>query len=292
MILIAGASNIDLARKIARILNCDFVLANTTRFPDQELKVELACDLHKKNVLLLQSMSNPINDNLMELLLLADTAKKAECNSITAIIPYIGYARQNNPSHTHSPTSIALVAKLIETSGVDRAIMVDIHSEQSQDFFKIHIQNLNPTDLFIPHLKFGSDYIAISPDAGGIPRAKSFAEKLGIDFIALTKTRKPNGECDIAGITTDIKHKNCIIIDDIVDTGDTLCKAAELLMKSSARSVSACITHAVFSKHCIEKLKQLNFEEFFITDTIYHKSLPTFIKCISIDQLIAYSITS
>lgn len=287
MMIISGSSNVKLAKQISKNLKCELIIANTKRFPDQELRVQVNRDLYKQDIIILQSTTRPANDNLMELLLLADIAKRSGSERITAIIPYFGYSRQDRPSYTFGPISASLIAKLIETSGVDRVVTVDIHSKQSEGFFKIGIKNLDPTGLFISRFKDNKNYIVVSPDIGGLTRAKGFASKLGTDIAIINKSRDINGECTMFNIIGDIKGKDCIIIDDIVDTGGTLCKAAHLLIENGAKSVSACVTHAVFSDDCIHKIEQAKFKSFFITDTIPHQKLPSFIKIVAINNLIS-----
>ena len=291
MIIIGGSSHLVLAKQVSDKLGCDYIIANTKKFADQELKVQIDKDLYAQNVIILQSTTRPANDHLMELLLLADTAKRAGCNGITAVIPYFGYSRQDRPSYEYGPISASLVARLIETSGIDKVITIDMHSRQSEGFFKIGVKNLDPTDLFTKEFKRHNNYIIVSPDVGGLPRARMLASKLGTDLAILNKSRNFQGECIMSEVIGNVIEKDCIIIDDIADTGGTLCEAVKLLKQCGAKSVSACISHAVFSEDCIDKIDQAGFAEFFITDTIYHKELPSFIKVIPISGFIADAIS-
>jgi ribose-phosphate pyrophosphokinase len=287
MIIIGGSSHQFLAHQVSDILGYDYIVAKTKKFADQELKVQINRDLHRKDIIILQSTTRPANDHVMELLFLADTAKRSGCNNITAVIPYFGYGRQDRPSYEYGPISASLVARLIETSGIDKVITVDMHSKQSEGFFKIGVKNLDPTDLFINEFAKNRNYIVISPDIGGLARARILASKLNTDLAIINKTRDFNGQCIMSDVIGDVKGKDCIIIDDIVDTGGTLCEAVKLLMLKGANSVSACITHAVFSENCVDKIKQAGFAEFVVTDTIYHENLPFFIKVIPTARLIA-----
>ncbi len=287
MIIIGGSSHPGLTERVAERLGWELIKANTKKFADQELKVQIDKDLYEQDVVIVQSTSRPANDHLMELLLLADTAKRAGCRRITAVIPYFGYGRQDRPSYTYGPISASLVGRLIETSGVDRIIALDMHTKQSEGFFRIGVKNLEPTDLFIPELKSRDNYVVVSPDVGGLPRAKIYAAKLGTDLAIINKSRSSSGECTMSDIIGNIAGKSCIIVDDIIDTGDTLCKAAHLLINSGASSVSACITHAVFSDDCIEKIEQAELEAFYTTDTIDHPQLPSHIKVIATHKLIS-----
>jgi ribose-phosphate pyrophosphokinase len=286
MIIIGGSSNPNLAQQVANKLGYDFIIAETRKFADQELKVQISRDLYKQDVIILQSTTRPANDHLMELLLLADTAKRSGCRSIAAVMPYFGYSRQDRPSYEYGPISASLVARLIQTSGIDRVITVDLHSKQSEGFFKIGVKNLDPTELFIPACEEEKNYIIISPDIGGLPRARGLASKLGTDLAIINKSRNTNGECIMSEVIGHVAEKHCIIIDDIVDTGGTLCEAAKLLMHHGANSVSACITHAVFSEDCIDRIEQAGFLKFCITDTIYHHTLPSFIKVVPTSEII------
>ncbi|NDD99239.1 ribose-phosphate pyrophosphokinase [bacterium] len=287
MIVIGGNSLPTLAQQIAGKLGCECIVANTKKFADQELKVQVNKDLSGEDVIIVQSTKRPVNDHLMELLLLADTAKRAGCNSITAVIPYFGYGRQDRPSYEYGPISASLVAKIIETSGIEKVVTVDMHSKQSEGFFKIGVKNLDPTDCFINALQKNSNYIVISPDIGGLPRARILASKLGTELAIISKTHDLQGRCKMSDVIGNVSGKDCIIIDDIVDTGGTLCEAEKLLIQKGANSVSACITHAIFSENCIDRISKAGLAEFFITDTVHHQNLPSFIHVIQISELIA-----
>ncbi|NQY44013.1 MAG: ribose-phosphate pyrophosphokinase [Legionellales bacterium] len=286
MIVIGGSSHPLLAKQVAGELGCDYIIANTKKFADQELKIQINKELYGNDVIILQSTTRPVNDRLMELLLLADTAKRAGCNSITAVIPYFGYGRQDRPSYEYGPISASLVARIVETSGISKVITIDMHSKQSEGFFKIGVRNLAPTELFASEFRKRSNYIVISPDVGGLPRARVLASKLGTDLAIINKSRDPQGKCIMSNVIGNITRKDCIIIDDIVDTGGTLCEAGKLLIQSGANSVSACITHAVLSKDCIDRVSQAGFYKFFVTDTVHHQNLPSFINVIQTSNLI------
>lgn len=286
MIVIGGSSHPILAEVVAGKLGCDCIIANTKKFADQELKIQIDRDLHGEDVIILQSTTRPANDNLMELLLLADTARRAGCNSITAVIPYFGYGRQDRPSYEYGPISASLVARLIETSGVDKVVTLDMHSKQSEGFFKIGVKNIDTTDLFIDVLQKNNNYTVVSPDIGGLQRAMAMASKLGTEIAVINKMRDIQGKCIMSDVIGNVAGKDCLVIDDIVDTGDTLCEAAKYLMQSGASSIRAYITHAVFSGNSIDKISRAGFVEFFITDTIHHQNLPTFVNVIQTSDLI------
>lgn len=291
MIVIAGSSHTQLAINIAHKLSAELVIANTQRFADQELKVRIDKDIRGREVIILQSTCNPANDHLMELLLLADAAKRAGSSRITVVTPYLGYSRQNKNSHLHEPTSASLIAKLIEVAGVDCIAAVDLHSENLIDFFTIELRNINPLPLFLPFFLPIYDYVIVSPDAGSIARAAKFAEQSNEPLAIIDKSRNHNGECVMSKITgNSVLNKNCIIVDDIVDTGTTICNAAALLKTHGANSVAACVTHGVFSSGAMDKIKHARFEKFYVTDTIYNNQLPPYITLVSIAGLIANSL--
>jgi ribose-phosphate pyrophosphokinase len=292
MIIVAGNSHFRLARDIARRMPAKFAIANTKKFDDQELKVQLDGELYEKEVMIVQSTSKPANDHLMELLLLADTARRAGAKNIIAIIPYFGYSRQDTASYAHEPISANLVARLIETAGIDTVMTIDLHSKQSEKFFKIGLCNLDPVPLFVSKFACRDDYVVVSPDAGALPKAKVFAMVLQVELVMMSKSRRPDGECIMTELVGQVKGKHCIIVDDIVDTGSTLYRATALLRENGARLVSSCVTHGVFSTDALDKLKQANFDCFYVTDTINHSNLPSFITVIPIAELIASALHS
>jgi ribose-phosphate pyrophosphokinase len=292
MIIIAGNSHTYLANKISKTVGAPIILANTAKFEDQELRIQINGNLYEKDIAILQSTSKPANEHLMELLLLADTARRAGARKIIAIIPYFGYSRQDRPSYNCGPISASLVATLIEASGINKVITVDLHSGQSEGFFKIGVQNLDPVPLFANLYKDLDNCIVISPDVGGMPRAQKLASYLRVDLGVINKIRnRITGECAMSDIIGNVAGKNCIIIDDIIDTGSTIFKASDLLFENGAKSVSACVTHGVFSGDCIKKIEKSHFDKFYITDTINHKLLPDKIEVISVNDITSKAIT-
>jgi ribose-phosphate pyrophosphokinase len=286
MIIIAGNSHQELSQTIASKLHVPLIIANTKKFEDQELRIQMDGNLWQQDVIIIQSTSKPANDHLMELLLIADTAKRAGSNHITAVIPYFGYGRQDRPSYSNGPISASLVATLLEAAGVDRVITLDLHSKQIEGFFKIGVQHFDALSLFAKLFKDTNNYIVVSPDIGGVTRAQKFANLLGVELAIINKVRSSNGKCVMNNIIGNIEGKNCIIIDDIIDTGETLHHACELLMQNNALSVSACVTHAVLSKLSIEHIENSNFANIYITNSIKQESLSTKIKVIDISDLI------
>lgn len=285
MIIIAGKSHSELAKTIATKLSSPLIIANTQKFEDQELRIQVDGDLYEQDVVIVQSTSKPANDHLMELLLLADTAKRAGARRIIAVIPYFGYSRQDRPSYSNGPISASLVATLLESAGIDRVLTLDLHSKQIEGFFKIGVHNFDSTLLFAKLFENVENYIVVSPDIGGINRAQKLADLLGINLAVINKSRNVNGECVMNNMIGEINGKHCILIDDIIDTGRTLTRACELLLQKGALSVSACVTHAVFSGSCINNIEKSPFNKFYVTNSIKNEKLPNKIQLISISEI-------
>lgn len=290
MKIISGSSNRRLASILARKLNIELLETRINKFQDGELKVQISGKIGRE-VIILQSTCTPVNDNLMELLLLADAAKRAGADRITAIIPYFGYSRQNLAFQKNSPISASLVIKMIGNAGITEVITLDLHSSQLEGIFNVPIRNLASVGLFLPKIAKLRDVIIVSPDIGGIPRAKNYSSRLGSNLAIIDKTRSiDTGTCIIEGIIGNVKDKNCVIIDDIVDSGGTLCLAAELLLGQGAKSVEAFITHGVFSGNAISRINNSDLEKLYISDSITLKEKSDKIIQLSIDELILENI--
>jgi ribose-phosphate pyrophosphokinase len=282
MIIIAGSSHKTLALEISKFLGVEYLEANSNIFADHEWRIQINRNLYNKNVFIVQSTSKPANDSLMELLLIADTAKRAGAKKITAIIPYFGYARQDRPSYRYGPISAKLVADLIETSGINRVITIDLHSKQSEGFFNIPIQNIDPLPSFAERFKNLSNVVVVSPDIGGINRASNLANLLNCNFAIINKTRQADGSCHMQKLIGHIKDKHCILVDDIVDTANTICQAATTLKNEGCSQVDCVVTHAVFSSDSLEKIMNSNINNFYISDSIETNLQSDKIKKISI----------
>lgn len=281
--IMAGNSIKVLARALSQYLDLEYLEAQLERFADEELRVQLATPLYEEDVIIVQSTCKPANDHLMELLLLVDAAKRAGARRVVALIPYFGYSRQDRPSYEWGPISSRLIATLLEASGVDHLITLDLHSKQSEGFFKIAVQNIDPIALFVEHIKKSSDLVVVSPDVGGLIRAQKLAESLRCDIAIINKSRKTYNSCQMSHhIIGVVKGKSCIIIDDIVDTGTTLCNAARLLKEKGALRVEVIVTHAVLSGESILKLEQAPIEKIMTTDSIEQKFLPSYFHIIDI----------
>jgi len=272
MKIMAGNSNLPLARAIAGYLELPLTDASVRRFADEEIFVEILENVRGEDVFLVQSTSFPANDNLMELLICIDALKRASAQRITAVIPYFGYARQDRKPGPRTPISAKLVANLITEAGADRALSVDLHAGQIQGFFDIPTDNLYAAPAMAADIqaRYGDqDLMVVSPDVGGVVRARALAKRLDNAPLAIVdKRRERPGESEVMNIIGDVKGRHCILIDDIVDSGGTLCNAAQALMDQGAKSVAAYITHGVLSGGAVAKIDKSALRELVITDTI------------------------
>lgn len=271
MKLLACNSNITLSKEIAKYLKLNLVDADIKRFSDHEVFVEIRENVRGEDIFVVQSTSRPANDNIMELLITIDALRRASARRITAVIPYYGYARQDRKAAPRTPISAKLVANLITSSGADRVLTLDLHASQIQGFFDIPVDNLYASPVFTDDIKnnFSSDNLVIvSPDVGGLVRARDIAKRVGADLAIVDKRRPRAGVSEVMNIIGDISGKNCIIIDDIVDSGGTLCNAADALIEKGASSVSAYITHGVLSSNANEKIANSKLKNLVITNSI------------------------
>lgn len=302
-VLFSGNANKSLALSVANLLGIQLGSVNIKRFNDGEISIQIDKNVRNKEVFIMQSTCSSndasVNDNLMELILLVRAIKRSSAASVTAVIPYYGYARQDRKCRPRVPISAADVAMLIEGSGVDRVVSVDLHCGQIQGFFRnAPVDNLYASIIFVPYFveKKLSDVVVVSPDAGGVKRAKQFAENLasfGIhaNMAMISKERAGAGVIDSMQLIGNVDGKHAIIVDDLCDTAGTLCKAAKLLKKQGARSVYAAITHPVFSGPALERIGKSVIKEMVIADTIPLKpNAPSNIKQVSIAPLLAEAI--
>jgi len=264
-------SNRPIAEAISAYLNLPLTRASIRRFSDMEVFVEINENVRGEDVFVIQSTSYPANDNLMELLVTLDALKRGSARRITAVLPYFGYARQDRKSGPRTPISAKLVANLITESGADRVLTLDLHAGQIQGFFDITLDNLYAAPVFIKDIKEkfnGDDLIMVSPDVGGVVRARAFAKGLNTDLAIIDKRREKAGESEVMNIIGDVRDRRCILIDDIVDSGGTLCNAAVALMDHGAKSVSAYITHGVLSGGAVARISASPIETLVATDSI------------------------
>lgn len=271
LMIFTGNANIDFANRVAKCLDIQLGKANVSKFSDGEVAVELLENVRGSDVFILQPTCNPTNDNLMEILVLTDALKRASAGRITAAIPYFGYARQDRrPRSARVPISAKLVANMLMSAGIDRVLTVDLHADQIQGFFDIPVDNIYASPVLLKDIKASrhENLIIVSPDTGGVMRARAFAKALNVDMAIIDKRRPKANEAEVMNIIGDISGKTCIIVDDMVDTAQTLCKAAEALKKQGAVKVSAYATHPVFSNKAIERISDSILDEVVITDTI------------------------
>ena len=271
MKLVSGNSNIELSQDIAKYLGINLVKATIKKFPDKEIFVEIQENVRGEDVFVVQSTSFPANDHLMELLITIDALKRGSSKSIAAIMPYYGYARQDRKSGPRSPISAKLVANLISIAGANRALMVDLHAGQIQGFFDIPTDNLFAAPVFIDDIKkkFESkNTVIVSPDVGGVVRARAIAKRVDCDLAIIDKRREKASVSEVMNVIGEVSKKDCILIDDICDTAGTLTNAANALKNKNAKSVYAYITHGVLSDPAIERINNSPIDKMIITDSI------------------------
>src|SRR6056300_1428013 len=270
MHIISGNSNPILANQISKELKVKIIDVTVTRFSDQEVFVEINENVRGKNIFVIQSTSMPANDHIMELLITIDALKRASASTVTAIIPYFGYARQDRKVGPRTPISAKLIADILTTAGIDRLLTIDLHAGQIQGFFYKPVDNLYAAPVItkdiIKNYK-NRDLVIISPDVGGVVRARGIAKRINGDLAIVDKRRDKANESEVMNIIGDINNRDCIIVDDIVDTAGTLCNAAEALIDAGAKSVSAYISHGVLSGPAIERIKNSKLNELVITDS-------------------------
>ncbi len=271
MKLIAGNSNRPLAEAISAYLGMALTQAAIRRFSDMEIFLEILENMRGEDVFVLQSTSYPANDNLMELLITIDALRRASADRITAVLPYYGYARQDRKTGPRTPISAKLVANLITTAGADRVLTLDLHAGQIQGFFDIPLDNLTTAPVFTQDIKDnfdGNNLVVVSPDVGGVIRARAIASRLDADLAVIDKRRERAGVSEVMNIIGDVRDRRCVLVDDIVDSAGTLCNAAEALIREGALEVVAYVTHGVLSGGAVGRISASPLKEMVITDSI------------------------
>jgi len=271
MKIVACNSNIPLAQAVADKLGMPLTNATVRRFADMEIFVEIHENIRGEDVFVIQSTSYPANDHLMELLITLDALRRSSARRVTAVVPYFGYARQDRKSSPRSPISAKLVANLITQAGADRVLTMDLHAGQIQGFFDIPVDNLYAAPLFARDIKTrfaGRELMVVSPDVGGVLRARAIAQQLNTDLAIIDKRRPQAGVSEVMNVIGDVEGRDCIIVDDIIDSGGTHCNAAEALMKNGAKSASVYVTHGVFSGAAVERVAKSPIEVMIVTDSI------------------------
>ena len=271
MKILSGTSNLKLSKDIAKNLKLKLINSNIKRFADGEIYIEINENIRGNSVFVIQSTSNPANDNLMELLLIIDALKRSSAKNITAVIPYYGYARQDRKVAPRTSISAKVVANLITNAGASRVLTVDLHAGQIQGFFDMPVDNLFTTPLFAKYIKKkfpNKKLICVSPDVGGVQRTRGLATRIKADLAIIDKRRPKPGQSQVMNIIGDVKGKTCIIVDDIIDSGGTIINAVSALKKEGAVDVYVFITHAVLSGDAAKKIQNSKIKKLIITDTI------------------------
>ena len=289
MKIITGSSNQPFAQKVAEHCFTDLVPAELNRFSDGEICVEVHENIRGKDVFLVNSTCTPVNESLMELLIMIDTAKRSSAQRITAAIPYFGYARQDRTSASRTPITAKLVADLLQRAGAHRILTMDLHAGQIQGFFDIPVDDLTSRVVFAKDIRRNisteEPTVFVSPDAGGAVRARKFADMFHGDIAIVDKRRPQAGVSEVMALIGDVKDKHAILVDDIVDSGGTLCKAAEAILDAGALSVRAYITHGVLSNGASKKIDSSKLEELVISDSIPYKGTSKKVRQVSLAPL-------
>lgn len=268
--IITGNANKDLAEKIAKGLDKDIADSQVMHFSDGEINLNISETVRGQDVFIIQPTCSPVNDNLMEILILIDAVKRASAGRINAVIPYYGYARQDRKTKAREPITAKLVADLLTVAGADRVITMDLHAGQIQGYFDIPVDHLTAIPLLANHFKdiVGPDTVVVSPDLGGVTRARTFANILDLPIAIIEKRRPKANETEVMNVIGDIKGKNAILVDDIIDTAGTIVNAATALKEHGAKKVYGCATHGVLSGPALDRICGSELERFIITDSI------------------------
>ena len=268
--IFAGTSSVEFAKEVCQNLDVPLAKAEIKRFSDGEISIQIAESVRGRDVFIIQSTGAPSNDNLMELLIMTEALRRSSASSITAVVPYFGYARQDRKAAPRVPISARLVANMYETAGIDRVVTIDLHAGQIQGFFDIPVDNLYGSIIFKEYIKSKNlpNPVIASPDIGGVARARYFAEKMGLEMVIVDKRREKANVAEVMNIIGDVTGKDVIMIDDMVDTAGTMVKAASALKKNGATSVMACATHAVLSGKAYENIDNGELDELIVSNTL------------------------
>ena len=293
-----GNANQPLAAEICQMMGTKLGESEVKSFADGEVSVSLYETVRGSDVFVVQSTCKPVNDNLMELLVMIDALRRASAGRITAVIPYFGYARQDRKAKARDPISAKLVANMITAAGADRVLTMDLHASQIQGFFDIPVDNLLGNPIFVDYYakKFGDkceDMMVVSPDVGSVARARAFAQKLHMQLAIVDKRRQKANQCEVMNVIGDVKGKDCILFDDMVDTAGSLCNAAKAIVEvGGANKVYACASHGVLSGPAIDRLESSNIEELALLDTIpaHPEAVRARIKYLSVAPMFAEAI--
>ncbi|MBQ9365281.1 MAG: ribose-phosphate pyrophosphokinase [Schwartzia sp.] len=268
--VLSGSANPKLAEDIASRIGVKLCNALVSRFNNGETQVMIGESVRGRDIFIIQPTSHPVNDNLMELLIMVDACKRASAQSITAVVPYYAYARQDRKTRGREPISAKLVANLMSTAGVDRVITVDLHAGQIQGFFDIPVDHLTAVPVLAKNIKkMGlENIVVVSPDLGGVTRTRELADRLHTSIAIIEKRRPEPGKSEVMNLIGDVEGKTCVMVDDIVDTAGSLCEGAKALAKRGAKAVFACCSHAILSEPAVKRINESNIEKLIVTDTI------------------------
>jgi len=297
MKVFAGNSNPELSSKICDILEIPLGKAMVSHFSDGEIRVEIGENVRGADVFVIQSGAAPVNDHLMELLVMIDAFKRASARRITAVVPYYCYARQDRKNKPRVPITARLIADLITRVGANRIVTMDLHAGQIQGFFDVPVDNLYASPILLPYIKehFGTDTVIVSPDAGGVPRARAYAKILKVGLAMIDKRRSDPNKAEALNIIGEVDGKTAVILDDMVDTAGTLVEATRTLLEKGARAVYCCVTHAILSGPAIQRIENSALESLIVTDTLPLRpetALCPKIKCLTAGRLFAAAIRS
>ncbi|QQS41820.1 MAG: ribose-phosphate pyrophosphokinase [Acidobacteriota bacterium] len=268
--IFTGNAHIELAEKICRHLSCDLGMASTDRFSDGEFNFQIGENVRGSDVFIIQPTCPPTDQNLMELLIMLDTFKRASAERVTAVIPYFGYARSDKKDRPRVPIAAKLIANLINTAGTDRILTVDLHASQIQGFFDIPVDHLFAAPVIVNYFQENpiENLVVVAPDTGGAERARAYAKRLDAGLVLVDKRREKANVAEVMNVVGNVKEMNCLIVDDMCDTGGTICKVAEALHKNGANDIYACFSHAVLSGNAINNLAGSHIKKIIVTDTI------------------------
>lgn len=294
LVVFSGSANRPLAKKICQKLAINLGNAEIARFSDGEVRVQLKENVRGKDVFLIQSTCPPVNENLVELLIMLDAARRASAQRITAVIPYFGYARQDRKDKPRVPITAKLAANLLATSGADRILTLDLHAGQIQGFFDIPLDHLYAINVFYEYFEKNKikDLVIVSPDVGGIKMARAYAKQFGADLAIVDKRRKSPESTEVMHLLGNVKGKNVLLVDDIIATGSSLVNGAAALKKQGAKNIFAAISHGVLSNSAVDKLQNSKIDSLAITDSIplAKEKEREKIKVVSLDDLLAEAI--
>ena len=295
--VIAGNSNRPLAEAVAKELGLPLSEAEVGKFSDGEISITLPQTVRGRDVFIIQSTSIPVNDNLMELLIMIDACKRASAGRITAVMPYFGYARQDRKARPRDPITAKLVADILTSAGADRVLTMDLHAAQIQGFFDIPVDHLYGAPILARYFKnkMNEDWVVVSPDVGSVGRARNFASRVNASLAIVDKRRPKANAIEVMNVIGDVKDKSCIMVDDMIDTAGTICQGAEALVKNGAKEVYACCTHGVLSGPAMERLIASPIKQIVVLDTIdmpEHVRNNPKIKILSVAKLVAKAINT